>query len=161
MIDYNENLLKAKEHWEKEAGTWEIGRGIHWVENIAVQNRINLKVSGRLDQDPYQWLIGFLKAQRSYPVERCLTLGCGTGELERGLQKYQFSKIYDAFDIADLSINIAQKIAKNNNINTINYKVVDINNLTLAPNTYDVVFGIMSVHHFLNLEHIFSEVKKP
>jgi hypothetical protein len=30
MIDYKENLQRAKEHWEKEAETWEIGRGIHY-----------------------------------------------------------------------------------------------------------------------------------
>ncbi len=160
MNDYKNGLRKTKEHWGKEAGTWRIGRGKHWLENIAVRNRINQKVSGQSDLDAYQYLIRFLETRDFFPIERCLTLGCGNGELERGLSKYNFSNVYDAFDISDQSIEMARDIAKKNNFSNINYQVKDINHISLPPSSYDVVFGVMSVHHFLNLEHIFIEVKK-
>ncbi len=82
---------KTKELWGKEAGTWEIGRGIHWTEHIAIQERINKKISGDFKKDPYQFFIDFLKRREvTLPLERCLTLGCGAGDLERGLSKYYF-----------------------------------------------------------------------
>jgi SAM-dependent methyltransferase len=35
-----------------------------------------------------------------------------------------------------------------------------MNKIQLPPETYDVVFGVSSLHHFKELEHIFNEVNK-
>src|SRR3990172_12550119 len=87
----NDARNKTKQKWGKEAGTWEIGRGIHWTEHKAVQERINKKVSGDPKKDPYHYFIDFLNKNGIHlPLERCLTLGCGAGDLERGLSKYNF-----------------------------------------------------------------------
>jgi hypothetical protein len=34
---------KTKSFWDKEAGTWEVGKGIHWTELIAIHERLNIK----------------------------------------------------------------------------------------------------------------------
>jgi 2-polyprenyl-3-methyl-5-hydroxy-6-metoxy-1,4-benzoquinol methylase len=151
---------RTKDHWGEEAGTWEIGRGLHWTEHLAVQERINRKVSEDHQRDPFQFFIKFLSQKgMNTPLTRCLTLGCGAGDLERGLSKYNFSLRYDAFDIADKAIERAKEKATLEGISNIYYKVADINTISLSRNIYDVVFGVHAVHHLNNLEHIFSEVE--
>lgn len=154
-------LNKTRELWGKEAGTWEIGGGIHWTEHQAIQERINKKVSGDPRKDIYQYFINFLnKNGVGLPLARCLTLGCGAGDLERGLSKYNFCLNHDAFDVADEAINRAKEKAYSQGLKHIFYKVIDINKISLAPNTYDVIFGVSAFHHFQSLEHILSEVQK-
>jgi len=157
----NEDITKTKEHWGKEAGTWKMGRGIYWLEHERIQQRINEKVSGNPSKNPYEYLIEFMSARGyKFPLERCLTLGCGDGELERGLSKYNFCVRHDAFDIADKAIERAVAAAMKMNLSHIHYEVLDINEMQLSPDTYDVVFGVGSLHHFAKLENIFYEVNK-
>ncbi|MEW6584544.1 MAG: class I SAM-dependent methyltransferase [Nitrospirota bacterium] len=152
-------INKTSEYWGKEAGTWVIGRGIHWTEHPAVQRRLNAKVSGSPEKDAYQFFMDFLIAQGGrIPLERCLTLGCGAGDLERGLAKYPFCRQHDAYDIAGGAIERAKEQARAMGLSHISYEVADINTLSLPPNTYDVVFGVSSVHHLKDLEHVYSEV---
>ncbi len=67
---------------------------------------------------------------------------------------------HDAFDIADEAIKRAKEKAEKQGLTHIIYEVMDINNISLGPKTYDVIFGVSAVHHFKELEYIFSEVKK-
>lgn len=155
------NVNITSEHWGKEAGTWQVGRGIHWTEHQAVQDRINKMVSGDHSRDAYRFLIDFLsKHGMRLPLSRCLTLGCGAGDLERGLAQYNFCIKHDAYDIADGAIKRAKQKATETGLSNISYYVSDINNIALPSDTYDLVFGVQAVHHFSNLEHIFSEVRK-
>lgn len=148
----------TREKWGAEACTWEIGRGIHWTEHKAIQERINKRVSGDVHKDPYKYFIDFLnKKGINLPLARCLTLGCGGGDLERGLSKYNFCLKHDAYDLADDAIKKAGEKAESEGLKHICYDVIDINQISIAPNTYDVIFGVSSVHHFKNLEHIYSE----
>lgn len=161
LHDQQSDVERVKEHWGKTAATWGIGNGIHWTEHVTVQQRINYLVSGRVDHDPYQYLIEFLKGRgRSLPLARCLTLGCGAGELERGLSRYHFSCRYDACDIAEGAIEKAKRAAEAQGLTDIHYQVCDANQLSLPADAYDVIFGVMSIHHLSNLEHIFREVKR-
>lgn len=154
-------LQKTATHWGAEAGTWRIGRGIHWTEHPAVQERINTKVSGNAHTDPYQFFIDLLATERvTLPLARCLTLGCGAGDLEIGLSQYNFCQSHDAYDIASDAIARAKQRAHDEKIHHINYEVHDINKISLPAEQYDVVFGIQSIHHLSALEHVFSEVKK-
>lgn len=155
------NVKKIKKHWGNRAGTWAIGEGNHWTEHIAIQERINEKVSGSPHKDPYQFLIDFLNHKGvNLPLSRCLTLGCGAGDLERGLSKYNFCKRHDAYDIADKAIEKAKEKAKEDGLTHIFYEVADINNISLQTEAYDVIFGVHSIHHLAKLEHIFAETKK-
>jgi len=155
------DLEKVKQYWDQESGTWEIGRGIHWTEHTAVQQRINQMVSGSPHTDPYRHLIAFLKSRGvALPLGRCLTLGCGGGELERGLAKYNLCRRHDAYDISPGSIELAQQTAHEQRLHHIDYQVADINRIAIPPDTYDVVFAVMSAHHFSDLEDIFSQVRR-
>lgn len=78
MPAYEEGLKRVAEVWADQAGSWRVGRGVHWVEHELVQVRLNSKVAGRLGIDRYQYFIEKYFAG-STPVERVLTLGCGAG----------------------------------------------------------------------------------
>ena len=159
MIKSAEN--KTKEYWGDEAGTWRIGRGLHWTEHLAVQERINAKASNHPQRDPYLFFIDFLnKRGIKLPLPRCLTLGCGAGDLERGLSQYNFCLQHDAYDIADGAIKRAKEQAQSDGLANILYEVRDLNTISLPQEAYDIVFGVQSVHHFTELEHIFTEVRK-
>jgi 2-polyprenyl-3-methyl-5-hydroxy-6-metoxy-1,4-benzoquinol methylase len=151
-------IRRVKHRWGKEAETSEAG--LHWTEHPAVQRRINTKVSGSAAVDPYQHLVGFLNRNGAVlPLQRCLTLGCGGGELERGLAKYDFCLRHDAYDVADRAIEQARRAAEKHGLTHVNYQTADVNRLSLPPRTYDVVFNVMSAHHFWNLEHVFQQVR--
>lgn len=169
MVTYLGNLLKSRRNanektrafWDKESGTWEIGRGLHWTELIAVHERLNTKISGDRYIDLYLYLQKFVKERGlNLPVESCLTLGCGAGDFERALSKYNFCLRHVACDISDEAIKKAKAKAEAEGWSHLFYEVTDINRISLPQNAYDVVFGIHSVHHFTELEHIFSETKK-
>jgi len=155
--DYEDRLNKVREVWNEQAGTWSIDRGQHWLENHAVQQRINLKVVGAPDQDRYHYFMDkYFPAER--PFERVLTLGCGGGELERGLIKYRIAGVHEAIDIAEEAIERAKRTANELGLTHIRYKVGDLNQLTLESKVYDAIFGISSIHHVTALERLFDEV---
>ena len=156
--DYEDRLEKVREVWIQQAGTWSVNRGRHWLENPAVQQRINFKVVGALDQDRFQYFIKkYVPAGRL--LERVLTLGCGSGDFERGLAKYDVVRLHEAVDIAEGAIEKAKRAAEELNLTHIRYRVADLNRLTLESNAYDVIFSISSVHHVAALERLFDVVR--
>jgi len=72
------------------------------VEHEEVRKRINRMVSCDSYKTPIRYLIEFM-AKKGYnlSVERCLTLGCVDGNLERELSQFNFCLRHDAFDISD------------------------------------------------------------
>jgi 2-polyprenyl-3-methyl-5-hydroxy-6-metoxy-1,4-benzoquinol methylase len=152
-----EGIAKVKELWGAQVGTWRVGRGIHWLEHEAVQQRINQKVVGETGPDRYQHFLRKYLAGRT-PVERALTLGCGAGELERGLAQYDFCREHEAVDIAEGAIEKASELARVAGYTHIRYRVADLNVLRLSPQRYDVIFGISSVHHVAALENLYEQI---
>lgn len=151
----------TKKHWGDEAGTWCVGQGVHWLEHQAVQDRVNEKVSGNPRKNPYVFFMDFLQRRGvSFPVSRCLTLGCGAGDLERGLAKHGLCAEHDGYDVSDVAIDRATRLANDSLLSHVHYTALDINRVQLPRNRYDMVFGVMSVHHFERLEHIFAQVRR-
>ncbi len=159
--DKSVSISKTAEHWGEEAGKWKMGRGVHWLEHSAVQQRINVKVSGDPAIDPYKYFIDKIAEEgMKLPVERCLTLGCGAGDLERNLVTYNLCNRHDGFDLAPEAIRKAREQAAKENIGHISYDVRDINEIELPPNFYDIVFAVSAMHHLSKLEDVFKQVKK-
>ena len=94
----------------------------------------------------------------SLPVERMLSIGCGNGDLEIGLAGLNASRSFDAFDIAEGAINAACSRAKEKNISTINFRVQDVNRLSLRSDSYDAAWFNMSLHHIEALEQVCAQV---
>jgi SAM-dependent methyltransferase len=157
MGTYEQGLARVANVWAEQAASWYVGRGLHWVEHNLVQERINLKAGADPGIDRYHHFV------RKYfsgklPVERALTLGCGAGEFERGLASYNFCRHHDAVDISGGAIEHAISGARAAGLSHINYRVDDLNRIVIEPDSYDVIFGISSVHHVSALEHLYGQV---
>jgi SAM-dependent methyltransferase len=152
---------KVKELWGSTEGTWRTSQWARWLQHPKVQERINIFLTGDPRKDRYQY---FIESYRGHfgprrQAQRALTLGCGHGEFERGLSKYNFAEIHEAVDIADGAVEQATRLAREQGLNHIQYRVADLNTIELPRCTYDIVFGISSIHHVANLEHLFLQVQ--
>jgi SAM-dependent methyltransferase len=152
-------LRRVSDVWGDVANTWRIGGEVHWTELEQVQRRINRRVSGDPEIDPY---LHFIQKYLGLPLhlDRVLTLGCGFGEFERGMAQYGTIARHDAFDIAPTAIEEARRLALEGGLSHVNYGVADLNEVELEPATYDCVFGIHAVHHLERLEHVFSQIRR-
>jgi SAM-dependent methyltransferase len=159
MDSYEDGLARVAAVWADQAAGWRVGRGVHWVEHERVQARINYKVTDDHAIDRYQYFVRKYFGGRT-PVDRALTLGCGAGELERGLAAYDFCRQHDAFDISDGAIACAIEASAVAALSHTHYRVADLNQIVLEPEHYDVVFGVSSVHHVAALEHLFEQVSR-
>lgn len=141
-----------------DGNIWTAGEIRHWLQHPRVQARINAKVTDGFPGDRFQYFLDrYMKGD--LPVERALTLGSGAGELERGLSKYNFAKIHDGLDLSPHAVQLAQDAAASETLSGLRYRVAELNTLQLEPSIYDVVFGVSSIHHVKNLEHLFEQVE--
>lgn len=155
-------IEKVKELWgSSDPSGWRGSTRIHWTQHSKVKERINRLISGDPYKDPYQHFIETYYAwdTRSGPrVRRALTLGCGSGEFERGFSQYRFVKVHEGIDIAGGAIEAARRMAANEGFDHLRYHIADLNAVRLPECAYDVVFAIESIHHIRNLEQLFESI---
>jgi GT2 family glycosyltransferase/SAM-dependent methyltransferase len=98
------------------------------------------------------------------PVERMLSVGCGTGELERTLARLNAFRECDAWDIAPGGIETARRLAREEGFDHIHYEVRDITAantaVDLPPERYDAVWFESSLHHIEPLERVCEQVAR-
>jgi len=155
---HGELAQRVSDYWSAQRA-WQVGKGTQWLELEAVQRRIAAKVSGDPAMDWLEYVITRYYAHRQ-PLARCLSLGCGEGGLERNLASRGFFVHCDAYDIAEGSINRARQTASIMGLDSITYKVVDVNKLQLPAASYDAIFADSALHHFSNLEGIYSQIRR-
>ncbi len=155
------DIAKVKDVWGEGAGasTWRSPHRLHWTQHPKVQERLNFLASGNPYKNRFEYFMERYLAGRM-PVGRALTLGCGHGELERGLAPYNFATRHEGVDISDGAIAEATRLANESGIRSVFYSIADINSIELPRDTYDVIFGIGSIHHTARLEHLFEQVAK-
>ena len=155
-LDFNINYLKHYIKKIRESSDTKKDfvsqKKTYWLENQELHNYSTtcmweLKTDwGHYIQEKYSLTNGM-----------CLSIGCGNGELERGLIEIGCVKNVDAFDINPSSINNAKKIAYENGY-SINYFIADANIVSLENNRYDIVIAHNSIHHIKNLERIMQQI---
>jgi 2-polyprenyl-3-methyl-5-hydroxy-6-metoxy-1,4-benzoquinol methylase len=151
-------LERIKNVWGTER-VWGGKEIQHWLQHPLVQERINLKTSGSAQINRFEYFLnGYLDAKM--PVERALTLGSGLGDLERGLCQYGFAQSHQGVDLSDEAVRIATESARASGLDHLSYHTADLNTIKLEREAYDVIFGISSVHHIGNLEHLLRQVRQ-
>jgi SAM-dependent methyltransferase len=93
------------------------------------------------------------------PLSQCLSLGCGSGYLERRLAGLGAFQHCDAYDVAEGSVQLAKKTAEEEGILNVSYHVTDINNIVLPAGLYDSVWIYSAMHHFEALEHVCLQIR--
>lgn len=151
------NSRKVSQYWSHFS---ENNSSVDWRNaGPEIQRYENRTISGEPDVDWVEYTLNCFLAGR-LPLNRCLSLGCGNGHLERRLANLRAFKHCDAYDIAEGSVHVARQLADEAGITGIQYHVADINKLDLPVNVYDVVWIGFSLHHFEALEHISRQIRQ-
>lgn len=157
---YSSKLRATDEHWSSHTTLFG-GRtsGLFWWEaGSTIEASINRRISGNPDNSWLQYTVDRHFSDR-LPLERCLSLGCGDGALERSLSQMGVCRTCDAFDVAEGSIDAARTSARMIGLErTLNYTLADVNTLILPPATYDAVWIHSAMHHFEALEYVCEQI---
>lgn len=88
---------------------------------------------------------------------RVLSLGSGTGDWEVDLLEKIPNIEFVLVDINDDLLSKTAQYALKKNLK-LRVKIADANELSLEKSSYDLVVVRSSLHHFIKLEHIFSQI---
>jgi SAM-dependent methyltransferase len=155
------DLDQVKKVWghKAQAEVLEKNKFIAWMNYPYIERYyINQKISNHPEEN---WFTYVKKKYVPQQLKLGLNLGCGDGGLERHAFRIGLCEKMEAFDIAEEAITVARQAAIQQGLeNDVKYEVADLNKIQLEPEKYDIAFASMSAHHFLELEHVFDEVRK-
>jgi SAM-dependent methyltransferase len=122
-----------------------------WMADPVIRDYIN---SAFDDLWPFDWFETFMPGKR-FP--RALSIGCGSGALERDVVLRNLCDRIDAFDGSMASLAEARAAAKAaGQEGRIRYFAADFNAPVLPPKTYDAIFIHQALHHVAKLEKLLS-----
>ncbi len=127
-----------------------------WLEHPLIREAINRRVSGSSGGWPLDWFECILNGRR---FARALSIGCGTGALERDLVRRGICGRVEAFDGSIQSLLLAVDASRKNGMDSsIRYFAADFNRIELPTARYEAVFFHQSLHHVERLEHLLGQV---
>jgi len=118
---------------------------------------INQRVSGKAETWPLDYLYENFAPRR---FTRMLSLGCGTGHLERAVRRLDISASVEGLDCSEASLEIARQTAIREGLDGIVYRCEDLNRVRLQHGVYDVVISHQSLHHVASIEKLLTRVAK-
>lgn len=125
-----------------------------WTASPTVRRYLHLLVSGRPECDWVTWVESNHLPQR---VDRALVLGCGPGWLERALAARGRFRSIVACDFAADTVARAREEAQRLGIESIEYRVVDLEHDPL-DGPYGAIFANDVLHHISDLEGIYGRI---
>lgn len=125
-----------------------------WMAHPDVREYINRRISGSAEGCwPLDWLQQSVLHGRSF--ERGLSIGCGTGAMERDLVRRGICRRVDAIDGSIGSLAVARAEADAVGMSeSIHYYAADFNRPAFPSNRYDFVVFHQSLHHVDKLEKL-------
>jgi len=154
------NKDKVIQRWTvNQANDNTFSRTIYWLTIPEVQKRYQQKATKCKYNNWAEYCLKEFLGDR-LPVEKMLSVGCGTGGLERNLANRGAFVSCDAFDITPASIEKAKSQAQIMGISNIFYQVVDVETIDLPVSYYDAVWFNGSLHHIEKLEYVCIAVAK-
>lgn len=151
---------KIADYWSNNNDSDNFSKVVYWLANPIIHQRYQLKaVGGRTYSHWLNFCIDHFLG-KNIPVDRILSVGCGSGDLERHLAKLDAFQTLDALDIAPASIEIAKQKAAEENIKGINYQCQNVEECSFPGKDYNAVFYNMSLHHIFNIEKILEKTQK-
>lgn len=126
-----------------------------------VARRLNTRVSGDPSKDAYAHLKDVLLERGwSLPVPHAVSLGCGFGALERAIAQLNLAERIDAYDLAEVAIAEARRLAAEQGLTNVHYHVMDLERAELPEGSVDLVLGHQSVHHIEDLDGLCRAVRR-
>ncbi len=149
-----------------EAGFWnDVGHHLgeardgFWMAHPEVRARINAAVSGDPECWPTQWFHRRYAAR--LPLGRVLSIGCGTGGLERDLVQQGIARRVTGIDLASGPLAYARAAAEAEGAgDAITYLEVDAREHLRRSADLDGIFFHASLHHFDRLPELLGLVRR-
>jgi SAM-dependent methyltransferase len=127
-----------------------------WMAHPLCRRAINERVSG----SPDTWPLDHLYLRAGAPrFGRLLSLGCGTGRVERAVRRLGIADEVEGLDASPVSIDLARRHAQEEGLSGIRYSVADLNRLSLRGRHADAVVFHQSLHHVAAVEGLMEEVR--
>lgn len=133
--------MTASAFWDRQATG---SQPRYWADYPAVRRYVNECVTDSWWAYPTH---GFKAAWAYKPLARGLSIGCGTGLLERDLRWLRICEEVDAFDISPESIRLARERAASDGFDRVAFEVADCETRDYPRDRYDAVFFHGSMHH--------------
>jgi ubiquinone/menaquinone biosynthesis C-methylase UbiE len=112
---------------------------------------------GREDWCEYWTVEKYLKDK--IPVEKCLSICCGFGAVERILVRLNVAQKIFGTDVASGAVKSAAERAKAEGLNNIEYYVSDLNYEDLPQEEYDIIWANGALHHIKEIESLVARLK--
>lgn len=145
--------MSGAEFWDREVIA---PQHVTWLEEPAIHDYALRLIGQGTAIWPVEWLSRWLRGRR---FKRGLSIGCGTGPLERGFLRLDLVESIDAFDGSMTSLHTARaEAAREGMAERLRYFACDFNRPALPRDTYDLVLFHQSAHHVENLERLFAQV---
>lgn len=144
----------ALSFWDEESVAQ---RHSAWMGHPPIRRYLNTLIGGSEHDWPFNWFVRFLAGRRFH---RVLSIGCGTGALERDLIRRNIADRVDAFDGSITSLAVARELARTDGgfHEQIGYFAADFNRPALPRHSYDAVFFHHSLHHVAKIEKLLRAV---
>lgn len=147
-------------HWSKNVASSDaFSPQMYWLAIPAVQKRFQRKACAGT---PHGWWGTYCMKEffdRPTSTARMLSIGCGSGSLERELFRQNAFGQFDAMDLAPGAIDIARAEAHAMGAHNIHYLVQDVQKTPLGQGLYDAVWFNGSLHHIKQLELVCQSVR--
>ena len=119
---------------------------IAWAEHPLTQRYINRHITADEDQD---WLAWAGERYFPEPASLGLSIGCGSGNVERRIVELGNARAMEGTDISAQALEVARAAAGDL---PITYSLMDLNEAELPAARYDFVVSAAALHHVTNLE---------
>jgi SAM-dependent methyltransferase len=129
----------------------------HWLDCEAVARVVNARITGDPGVYPVQALGDLLRGEP--PVERALSVGCGTGSLERVLVRENVVEQVDGVDVSAAALARAAELARREGMDgRIAYREADAAAWlpVVPPGRYQLILFHGSLHHLAGLETVLA-----
>lgn len=130
----------TRRFWDAQAGATQRR---YWADYPLVRNHVNTCVTDVWWGLPTH---GFKAGWAYQPLARGLSIGCGTGLLERDLRWMRICEEVDAYDLSPESIRLARERA----LDGVRFEVADCERFEYPRDRYDALFFHGSMHHIFD-----------
>lgn len=131
---------------------------VPWMAIPKVRLYLNRLIGAGEALWPIELFERFLKGRT---FDRALSIGCGSGALERELLRRGLCRSMDAFDGSVMSLLQARREAAAAGLSgKVRYFALDFNEPVLPKRRYDIVFFHQSAHHVGKLEKLYRAIMR-
>ncbi len=128
-----------------------------WMHEPAVRRTINAAISGDPDLWPMDW---FQRWCGGRVFERAVSLGCGSGPLERDLMAKGLCRSILGLDLSEDALSQARDACREAGLSGIEYRWADLDRPELPEAAFDAVFFHQALHHVENLEGCLAAARR-